>query len=50
MRRLLRTRHTLRDYTGIATFVSNSATIAGFSLTGERITQKIRENYLQAIF
>ncbi|KAL6705018.1 hypothetical protein ACN47E_007421 [Coniothyrium glycines] len=37
-------------YLGIASFVTSYISIVGFSYTGERITQQIRELYLRAIF
>jgi ATP-binding cassette subfamily B (MDR/TAP) protein 1 len=37
-------------YLGIASFVSVYVGMLGFSYTGERITQQIRELYLRAIF
>ena len=37
-------------YLGIASFVSVYISVIGFSYTGERITQQIRELYLRAIF
>ncbi|KAH7379491.1 P-loop containing nucleoside triphosphate hydrolase protein [Pyrenochaeta sp. MPI-SDFR-AT-0127] len=37
-------------YIGIASFVTSWISFVGFSYTGERITQQIRELYLQAIF
>ncbi|KAH7130253.1 P-loop containing nucleoside triphosphate hydrolase protein [Dendryphion nanum] len=37
-------------YLGIGSLVTVYISIVGFSYTGERITQKIRELYLQAIF
>ncbi|KAF2475413.1 leptomycin B resistance protein pmd1 [Lindgomyces ingoldianus] len=37
-------------YLGIASFISVYVSIIGFSYTGERITQHIRELYLRAIF
>ncbi|KAJ4372965.1 hypothetical protein N0V83_003256 [Neocucurbitaria cava] len=37
-------------YLGIGSFVCNFIAIVGFSYTGERITQQIRELYLRAIF
>jgi ATP-binding cassette subfamily B (MDR/TAP) protein 1 len=37
-------------YLGIASFVTSWISIVGFSYTGERITQQIRELYLKAIF
>lgn len=37
-------------YLGIASFVCSYISILGFSFTGERITQQIRELYLRAIF
>jgi ATP-binding cassette, subfamily B (MDR/TAP), member 1 len=37
-------------YLGIAAFVSVYISVIGFSYTGERITQQIRELYLRAIF
>ncbi|KAH7412302.1 P-loop containing nucleoside triphosphate hydrolase protein [Phaeosphaeria sp. MPI-PUGE-AT-0046c] len=37
-------------YLGIASFFTSWISIVGFSYTGERITQQIRELYLRAIF
>lgn len=37
-------------YLGIGSFVTSYISIVGFSYTGERITQQIRELYLRAIF
>ncbi|CAO2650152.1 Nn.00g014440.m01.CDS01 [Neocucurbitaria sp. VM-36] len=37
-------------YLGIGSFVTSFISIVGFSYTGERITQQIRELYLRAIF
>jgi len=37
-------------YLGIASFISTYVGMLGFSYTGERITQQIRELYLRAIF
>ncbi|KAH9878207.1 hypothetical protein J1614_003424 [Plenodomus biglobosus] len=37
-------------YLGIGSFVTSYISIIGFSYTGERITQQIRELYLRAIF
>lgn len=37
-------------YLGIATFFTCWISVVGFSYTGERITQRIRERYLQALF
>lgn len=37
-------------YLGIGSFVTSYISILGFSYTGERITQQIRELYLRAIF
>lgn len=37
-------------YLGIGSFVSVYVGMVGFSYTGERITQQIRELYLRAIF
>ncbi|CBY01299.1 similar to multidrug resistance protein 1 [Plenodomus lingam JN3] len=49
-------RHQINTYTlyfvylGIGSFVTSYVSIIGFSYTGERITQQIRELYLRAIF
>lgn len=37
-------------YLGIGSFITSYISIIGFSYTGERITQQIRELYLRAIF
>ncbi|KAF2133841.1 P-loop containing nucleoside triphosphate hydrolase protein [Dothidotthia symphoricarpi CBS 119687] len=37
-------------YLGIGSFVFSYISVVGFSITGERITQQIRELYLRAIF
>ncbi|PSN71926.1 leptomycin B resistance protein pmd1 [Corynespora cassiicola Philippines] len=37
-------------YIGIGSFITTYISIVGFSYTGERITQQIRELYLRAIF
>lgn len=37
-------------YLGIASFFTSWVSVVGFSYTGERITQQIRELYLRAIF
>ncbi|KAI8930845.1 hypothetical protein NX059_011865 [Plenodomus lindquistii] len=37
-------------YLGVGSFVTSYISIVGFSYTGERITQQIRELYLRAIF
>jgi ATP-binding cassette subfamily B (MDR/TAP) protein 1 len=37
-------------YLGIASFVAVYISTVGFSYTGEKITQRIREEYLRAIF
>lgn len=48
--------HQIRKYTlyfvylGITSFVTVYISMVGFSYTGERLTQKIRELYLQAVF